>query len=205
VPGGITINEPHIYVKFLPGAVVVNNSPCFNINASFTQIEGGVGAKCIPTGGANGINVAAGLTDIRVFKLEIDGTGQTTGDGIHFAGGITGVVLADNKIHDLGGDGVEFVESPTGVVDIHGNLFASNTGLGMNNSDATSPTAVDATYNSWGSYDGPASGDGISANVNATPWTYGDFWMSSSGSPWADQVVKGQTITYTIKALVERS
>lgn len=211
VPGGILINEPGITYHLAADTVIQNDSPCFVINASYTKIYAQPGAKCIPVGGANGIDVAAGLTDIRVKGLEITGidpedTGNTSGDGIHFAGAINGVVLADNKIHNLGGDGVEFVDSPTGTVDIHGNLFASNVGLGIKNSDATSPTVVDATYNSWGSYDGPegTGGDGVSANVDANPYTYGDFRMSSSGSPWADQVVKGQTITYTIKALVKQ-
>ncbi len=199
VTGGININEPHIFVKFLPGAVVVNNSPCFNVNASYTQIEGSEGAKCIPTDGANGINVAAGLTDVRVSKLEIDGTGQSTGDGIHFAGVVNGTVLVDNNIHNLGGHGIYFGGQPTGVQDIHGNMFRSNSGNGIEAGAFT----VSAEYNSWGSYDGPAAGDGISANVDANPWTYGDFWMSSSGSPWVDQVVKGQSITYTVKALVK--
>jgi len=203
VPGGILINEPNITYNLAANTVIQNSSPCFVVNASYTKIYAEPGAKCIPTEGSNGIDVAAGLTDIRVKGLEIDGTGQSTGDGIHFAGAINGVVLADNKIHNLGGDGVEFVESPIGVVDIHGNLFVSNSGYGINNSDTTAPTIVDAEYNSWGSYDGPAAGDDISANVDADPWTYGDFWMSSSGSPWVDQVVKGQSITYTVKALVK--
>ena len=205
VPDGIEIKEPGLTVVLKNGAVIQNESPCFVINASYTQILAEPGAKCIPTEGSNGIDVAADLTDIRVKGLEIDGTGQSTGDGIHFDGVVNGTVLVDNKIHYLGGDGIEFVESPTGTVDIHGNLFAFNNGVGINNSDTTSPTVVAAEYNSWGSYYGPTGegGDGVSANVAYNPYTYGDFWMSSSGSPWADQVVKGQSITYTIKALVK--
>ncbi len=205
VPGGIEINEPGLTVVLESDAEIENHSPCFVVNASYTKIYAEPGAKCIPTDSSNGIDVAAGLTDIRVARLEIDGTDQTTGDGIHFAGVVNGTVLVDNKIHDLGGDGIEFVDSPTGTVDIHGNLFAFNGGVGINNSDTTSPTSVAAEYNSWGSYYGPTGegGDGVSANVDYAPYTYGDFWMSSSGSPWVDQVVKGQTITYTIKALVK--
>lgn len=203
--GAFVVSKPNLTIKLSDGTVIQNSSPCFVVNASYTQILAEPGAKCIPTEGSNGIDVAADLTDIRVKGLEIDGSGQTTGDGIHFAGVVNGTVLVDNKIHDLGGDGIEFVESPTGTVDIHGNLFAFNGGDGINNSDTTSPTVVAAEYNSWGSYYGPTGegGDGISANVDADPYTYGDFWMSSSDSPWADQVVKGQTITYTIKALVK--
>ena len=203
--GAFVVSTPNLTIKLSDGTVIQNSSPCFVVNASYTQILAEPGAKCIPTEGSNGINVDGGLTDIRVKGLEIDGSGQSTGDGIHFAGVVNGTVLVDNKIHDLGGDGIEFVESPTGTVDIHGNLFAFNGGVGINNSDTTSPTVVAAEYNSWGSYYGPTGegGDGVSANVDADPYTYGDFWMSSSGSPWADQVVKDQTITYTIKALVK--
>jgi hypothetical protein len=199
VPGGIELNEPGLTVELEDDAVIQNNSPCFVVNASFTKIYAQPGAKCIPVGGSNGIDVAAGLTDIRVARLEIDGKGETTGDGIHFAGAVTDVLLADNYIHDLDGNGVYFGGQPAGEQDIHGNLFQNNTLKGIEAGSFT----VSAEYNSWGSYDGPAAGDGISTGVDADPYTYGDFWMSSSGSPWADQVVKGQTITYTIKALVK--
>ncbi len=195
--GGILINEPGITVKLGANTVIQNNSPCFTVNASFTKIYAQPGAKCIPVGGANGIDVAAGLTDIRVAKLEINGTGQSTGDGIHFAGAINNLMLLDNYIHDMPEDGVEFVTTPTGEVDIQGNLFENNVGLGIN-----APGSLNAEYNSWGDYDGPdaaAGGDGISIGVDAAPWTHADVYMVSSGSPWANQVVKGQTITYTIK------
>ncbi len=200
VPGGILINEPGITYHLAANTVIQNNSPCFVVNASYTKIYAEPGAKCIPTDSSNGIDVAAGLTDIRVARLEIDGTGQTTGDGIHFVGAVTDVLLADNYIHDLDGNGVYFGGQPTGEQDIHGNLFQNNTLKGIEAGSFT----VSAEYNSWGSYDGPAAGDGISTGVDADPYTYGDFWMSSSGSPWVDQVVKGQTITYTIKALVKQ-
>jgi predicted GH43/DUF377 family glycosyl hydrolase len=167
VPGGILINEPG-------NTVIENDSPCFVIEASETIIEAEPGAKCIPTGGSNGIDVAAGLNNITIKGLEIDGSGQDTGDGIHFAGAVSNFVLADNKIHNLDGDGIEFAGAPTGVVDIAGNLFQNNTGLGINAGTFT----VLANYNSWGEYSAPAIGTDISSGVDADPWTHADVALS---------------------------
>lgn len=189
IPGGIKIDVPHLTYHLAADTVIQNASPCFVINASYTQIIAEPGAKCIPTGGANGIDVAAGLVNIVVDGLEIDGTNQNTGDGIHFAGVVTDVLLKDNKIHDLDGDGVKFTESPdpTGVIDIHGNLFQNNGGVGINNANGTAP--FDATYNSWGSYGGPAAGDGVSDYVDADPWTHADIAVNSIVSNTTSRVV----------------
>ena len=158
IPGGIQVDVPHITYHLAADTVIKNSSPCFVVNASYTQIIAEPGAKCIPTGGANGIDVAGGLTDIRVDGLEITGIdpanpGNTSGDGIHFNGVVTDVLLVDNYIHGLGGDGIEFVESPTGTVDIHGNLFQNNGGVGIKIAMPLT-TTVAAEYNSWGSYGG---------------------------------------------------
>ncbi len=47
---------------------------------------------------------------------------------------------------------------------------------------------------------GPAAGDGVNGLVTSTPFTHADLYVVSSGTPWANQVVKGQNITYTVKA-----
>ncbi len=197
--GAFTINTPNLTILLKSGAVIRNSSPCFAINANNTRILAEPGAKCIPTGGSNGIDVAAGITGVTMDGLEIDGSGQTTGDGIRFAGVVTDVVLVDNFIHALGGDGIEFVGAPAGVMDIHGNLFMNNTGFGINSNGA----AVPAEYNSWGSASGAAAadgGDGISNGVIAVPYTHVALSLVSSGAPWANQVVKGSTISYAVKA-----
>ncbi|MHB1120141.1 MAG: hypothetical protein ACYC11_08785 [Bellilinea sp.] len=198
--GGYLISNPGVTILLSDGAVVQNNTPCFVVNANNTTITTATfgGAKCVPTGGSNGIDVAAGLTNIVIDGIEIDGTGQTTGNGIHFAGAVTDVVIANTYIHDLGGDGVHFTSQPAGVLDIRGNLFRGNIGEGIDNTNGTSD--IDATFNSWGDWAGPAgtNGDGITLHVDADPWTHVDLSMISSGSPWANQVVSGQPITYTI-------
>lgn len=198
VTGGIVINEP-LYILLEDGTVIQNSSPCFIVNSSNVHIdtESIGGAKCVPTSGANGIDVAAGLNNITIEGIEFDGTGQTTGDGIHFAGAVTDIVLVDNYLHDLDSDGIEFAGDVAEVVNIQGNMFKNNTGFGINNLGATT---VGAEYNSWGNVAGPAAGDGVSGLVTSTPFTHADLYVVSSGTPWANQVVKGQNITYTVKA-----
>ncbi|MHB8856802.1 MAG: hypothetical protein ACYC6K_09315 [Bellilinea sp.] len=197
--GAYTISTSGLTLTLQSGVVIQNSSPCFSVTASNTTINAETlgGAKCVPTSGSHGITVAAGLSNIVIAGIEIDGATGT--NGINFAGVVTGVAIIDNYIHGLAGDGVFFGAQPVGVIDIHGNLFQSNTGLGIN----AGTYIVSAEYNSWGDYDGPATatgGDGISASVDADPWTHVDLYMTSSGSPWANQVVNGQTITYTVMA-----
>jgi len=63
--GGFHITTPHLTIILSMGTVIQNSSPCFNVNASYTTItsESIGGAKCVPTDGANGINVAGGLAE----------------------------------------------------------------------------------------------------------------------------------------------
>ncbi len=210
--GAFEINTPHITITLSDGTVIQNSSPCFDITASYTTITGN-GAVCVPTDDSNGIDVAGGLTNIIIEGLEIDGSDQvpTAGvypDGIAFAGAITDLVLRDNFIHDLDGDGVFFGAQPvaqtTGAIDIHGNLFQNNGGVGVTNPNGTA--AIDATYNSWGDVAGPAAGDGVGPNVTATPYTHVDVYLVASGTPWTDiplnQVVSGETITFKVMAHV---
>jgi hypothetical protein len=194
IPGGIKIDVPHLTYHLAANTVIQNSSPCFVINADHTQIIAEPGAKCIPTEGSNGIDVAAGLTDIRVAGLEIDGSGEDTGDGIHFAGVVTDVLLVDNYIHDLDGNGVYFGGQPAGVQDIHGNLFMNNTGKGI---EAGSFTVL-AEFNSWGNYAGPTAGDGISSGVDADPWTHVDLYLGTTGTPSPHYVVTSGDITYVV-------
>lgn len=180
-------------------------------------------AACYPTEGDDGIFVEDGVINLTVDGLEISGiaadgeTNLATGDGIHFDGVITDVVLKDNYIHDLDGNGVFFgaqpVEQTIGAIDIHGNMFNNNAGNGIE----AGGFIVPAEYNSWGNEGGPAgttnlipgviyAGDGISSGVDATPWTHVDVYLVASGTPWTgiplNQVVSGQTITFTVMAHV---
>lgn len=198
--GGYVINTPHLTIILADGTVIQNNSPCFVVNADYTTITTASigGAQCVPTSGSNGIDVTGVRKNITITGIEFVGTAGT--DGIHFGtsgtDSITDIVLVDNWFHGFTGDGIEFFTQPLGTIEIHGNLFQANGGLGINASTFTVP----AKYNSWGHYDGPAApnGDGISANVDADPWTHVNLYMVSSDTPWADQVVAGQNITYTV-------
>ncbi|GEM_PF-1764512 len=191
--GAISIDRQNLTILLENGAVIENESPCFTINASYTRITSETigGAKCVPTNGSNGIDVAAGLTNVIIEGLEIDGTGQTTGSGIHFAGAVTDVQIVNNYIHDLSVNGVTFVEQPTGVVDIQGNLFNFISGVGI-----SSPSSLNAEYNSWGTFAEPAN----AGNVDYDPWTHADLYIVDSGTPWAGMVLPGNNITYTVYA-----
>ena len=195
--GGFTVADPSLTILLENGTVIENESPCFTVNASYSRITSETigGAKCVPTNGSNGIDVAAGLTNVIIEGLEIDGTGQTTGSGIHFAGAVTDVQIVNNFIHNLGANGVTFTTAPSGVVEIQGNLIKDNSGSGV-----SAPSDIDVTYNSWGSVDGPngTGGDGISGITSFSPWTHVDLSMASTGTPWLNNVLPGYTITYTV-------
>jgi len=131
------------------------------------------------------------------------GVDLATANGIHFAGVVFDTVLVDNLIHDLDGNGIFFGAQPvaltTGAIDIHGNMFRDNAGNGIEAGSALVP----AEYNSWGDLEGPLAangGDGISAGVDADPFTHVDLYLVSSVTPWANQVAKTQQITYAVKA-----
>ena len=137
--------------------------------------------------------------NIIIEGLEFVGTTGT--DGIHFAGAITDVVIVDNWFHNFAGDGIEFTAQPTGTVDIQGNLFQDNDGLGINASTFT----LVAEYNAWGDYDWPnrETVTDVSANVDATPWTHVDLYLVSTNPDidnWLNQVFVGEKITYNVKA-----
>ncbi len=103
--------------------------------------------------------------------------------------------------------GAQPVVLTPGGIDIHGNLFQNNGGMGITNPNGTAP--IDATYNSWGDVDGPdalTGGDGVGPMVTATPFTHVDVYMVASGTPWTgiplNQVVSGETITFKVMAHV---
>jgi parallel beta-helix repeat protein len=200
--GGFTIDTPGVTIKLADGTVIQGSSPCFTVNADDTTITSATfgGAKCVPTGGDHGIVVTTTVSGLVIDGIEIDGSGQDTGDGIHIGANVANLQILDNSIHDMDGDGVEYATGVTvsGVHEVQGNLFQNNTGDGINNATGSS---FDVEYNSWGHIDGPASGDGVSGidAADYTPWTQVALSMASSGSPVADQMAEGYQITYTVK------
>ncbi len=189
----------------LANAVVVNGvTSCFAISADNVTVNtaSNGGATCKPAGTSHGIAVtAAAANGTRIIGLDIDGSLQaSTGDGINVANTVNSILIQDNYIHGLKGDGVEFAGTPTGSVVIKGNLFTGNTGYGINN---VGTTTLDATYNSWGDPAGPTgtNGDGVSANVTSSSWTHVALSMAPSGTSTTGQVLVGtDQITFTVSA-----
>ena len=199
IDGGFVVEKPGLKIVLSDGTVIQNNSPCFVVREDNVTIEAETfgGAKCVPTHGGHGIVVNNGVKNLVVNGVVIDGEGQETGDGIHFAGAITDVIIANSQFLNLDGDGIEFTAQPAGVVEIQGNLFKGNAGLGINAGGST----VNAEYNSWGANVAPVVGapNGITAGVDADPYTYAALSVSdSTGTPWVNQVVNGNQITYTV-------
>jgi hypothetical protein len=112
------------------------------------------------------------------------------------------VILRDNFIHDLDGDGVVFSEAPAGTVQVQGNLFMDNDGFGLN-----APSNLDVTYNAWGDVDGPESGVDLPTVITSSaPWTHVDLFLNDTGTTlFEDEVLvtthsSYDTITYEVKA-----
>ncbi len=201
--GAILIDKNWVTVRLNTGVVIQNASPCFTVAADYVTIkaESLAGAKCVPTDGANGINVIGARRNLTLEKFEIDGTDGL--NGIYFDDVMTDLVIADLFIHNNPQNGILFAKQPValtpGAIDIHGNMFRDNGGNGIE----AGAFLVPAEFNSWGDLEGAAvgtGGDGISGGVDADPWTHIDVLMVSSTTPWDNQVVKTNTIVYTIKA-----
>jgi hypothetical protein len=106
--------------------------------------------------------------------------------------GTTSLTIEDSTIEDNNSTGIDIANSGTYTLTINRTIIRNNTtginltggisatvnhcniygnsGLGINN---LTPQTVDAMHNWWGSDTGPApsgSGNGVSTNVNFTPW-----------------------------------
>jgi hypothetical protein len=200
VAGGFVLNNPYVTVKLQAGTVINASSPCFTVNADDTTITSvDVGGVCRPSGGDHGIVVGAPVNNLVVRGFEIDGSTTTTGDGIHIAYDVTNLQILELHIHDMGSDGIEYASGVTvsGVHEVQGNLFQDNADTGINN---VGGPEYDVTYNSWGDVSGPngTDGDGVSGNLDFTPWTHVDLSLATSGTPVADKVALNDLITYQI-------
>ncbi|MCC7358804.1 MAG: right-handed parallel beta-helix repeat-containing protein [Anaerolineales bacterium] len=197
--GGFVFSTPGVKLVLSAGVVIMPSSPCFTISVSDTTISGP--GLCLPSGSDNGVDINGPISNIVVQGLEISGASGGV-DGIHLTGSVTNLRLLDNYIHGMSGDGLEYASgsSVSGVHEVQGNLFQSNTGFGINVANGGS---YNAEYNSWGHIAGAASGDGVSGTVDTDPWTHAALSAVSSGSPQADEVGEGAGITYTIQLAAE--
>lgn len=191
----IVINNPGLTIFVKDGTVIDAGRPCFEVYADNTTIytESPGGTVCSP--GSHGVIVGDGVDSFELTGLEIDGTGMTPGNGVHFEGAVTNVWLVNNFIHDIDGHGVFFTEGLGGTVNyIQGNLFLNNAGNGIE----AGTYAINAQYNAWGHVDGATAGDGASENVDWANWTHADLYLESSGTVYPNQVVKDDEIVYTV-------
>lgn len=193
-PGGMVISTPGIIIN-LNGSTIGAGSPAFTITAADVTIQGpgvldgnGVDpAVLIQSGGDN-------------FTLE-DVEVRNWADGVEVEANVTSLKLFDNWFHSNADAGLQVNSGVTigGVVSIQGNLFKENGGNGIqHDGNGTLPAA----YNSWGHLNGPASGDGVSANVTTDPYTFVEFYMDVD--PDNDAVLhnvgEGDTFDVALKA-----
>ncbi len=191
--GAIKIYVPGISYYLTPGTVLQNSSPCFEVYADDVHIytDYPAAAKCVPTEGSDGIWVADGVENLRVVNLEFDGTGQTTGDGIHFEGVVTNFQIINNYFHDLGGDAIEFVGAPAGTIqDVYGNYFVGTNGIALG--DGT----LNAAYNSWGTSAAPTAPTG----VTVAPHTHAEIYVTPAVG---GEVLKDSEVVFTVNGKIQ--
>lgn len=219
-PGGIIIPEDRHHLTFnlldettITGATATDGY-CFNVKGSYNRIQAETyaGATCIPTNGWPGIMINYmptpwdnPLVDLVIDKLEIDGTDQTTGAGIWSAYFITDLQILNNYIHDLDAEAILLEDEPAGTFEVQGNMFLRTLGVADLTSHLINPNPYTFEYNSWGAYtvtDSITSAPGSIGPVDYTPWTHVELfanWVGGSSS-WQDQVMKDETIVYSIEA-----
>ena len=191
--GGLTVSNPGITIN-LNGSTVGRGSPAFTIAADDVTISGpGALNGSGWTGVSSAIVVNAGVQRLYIHDMQIM---NWPADGIHFDGAITDLKLIDNYIHNNSGHGVAFSTTPGGVAQLYGNSFRNNGGAGVS---ALTPSSVTATYNEWGSYDGPnTGGDGTAGSVTSTPWTFGKVFADAV-PPSPVYIREGLTVDVDIK------
>ncbi|HOU24761.1 MAG TPA: right-handed parallel beta-helix repeat-containing protein, partial [Anaerolineae bacterium] len=188
--GGLKLEKDGTKLK-LNGCTVGQGSPAFTISANDVTLEGPGKIDGGGTGSGVGIVVKGGVERLWIRDCEIT---NWSDDGLQFLGAITGLKLVDNYIHGNGGDGVQFDATPGGTVDIYGNAFRANGGVGVTSAGSTN---VDVTYNEWGDVAGPdgTNGDGVGPNVTYNPWVFGKLYVS----PATQSVAETEQATVYIK------
>jgi len=189
--GGVYINKA-LTLLAEGGAVIHHGSSAIIIDADDVTIDGFIvdGTGC--GGGEPGIFVVTGADRTWLRNNEVKNWCES---GIKFAGSHTDVKIVDNYIHDNSGDGLTFPDAaPTGAtVQVYGNAFRNNNGAGV----SVGSGSLDAEYNEWGSIDGPAGagGDGVSGDVDFTPWVFGALDVCPSSA----SVREGEQVTLDVK------
>ena len=148
----------------------------------------------------DGLDLLKAVNGLRVVNMEFDGSAVNTLDGLNLSLGLTNFQFLNNYIHGFGRDGVRFTpnSSPAGNMVMAGNLFAKNSGFGVNN---LTPVSLTTTYNNWFDPKGPKGtyGDGYNGKQTYSPYVYADLLATSSGTSYANKVTTTGTITYAVK------
>lgn len=196
--GGVVLNKDGLVLNGAAGAIVGPGSPAFTVSADNVEIR-----NLVLDGGDSadpGVLVLAGADNLMLHDCQITGWG----DGVELAGSVTSFKVVANWIHGNADAGLQ-VDSGVvigGVVTIEGNLFKVNGGNGIQNN---SGALLKAEYNSWGDKDGYSAalgGDGISANVDADPFTFIELYMDMEPDTEAAvrYVQDGDTFDVKLKA-----
>ncbi|MGQ9586634.1 MAG: right-handed parallel beta-helix repeat-containing protein [Anaerolineae bacterium] len=173
--GGIQLDANGITLRGEEGAVIGPGSPAFTVTADDVVLENLVVDGW--TGSANstdpGILVQGGADNLIVQNCEI----LRWADGLEVGGGVKSLKVVGNWFHSNTDAGLQLDSgvTVTGNYVIEGNLFKENGGNGIQNDGSTNPLL--AEYNSWGHLSGPASGDGVSAQVDADPFTFAEVFL----------------------------
>jgi hypothetical protein len=200
--GTTTLDKAGVTVD-LGGRTFTGSSPAFEITADDVTIHG-PGLLDGWTGSANNASPAvvvhAGADNFTLLNAEV----KRWADGVQLLGDVTSFKVVGNWIHDNTDAGLQ-VDAETdiaGVLTLEGNLFKDNGGNGIRND---SGTALLAEYNSWGDYGGPTAdaGDGVSAGVDYTPWTFIEVFMDVN--PDSEAVLRNvaETQTFSVKLKVD--
>lgn len=197
-PAGVQVQIP-VMIKLSQGTIITGNAPCFDLQANDIFLFGG---QCLPIGNNDGVVIAHTLENLVIIGMTIDGSNQSSGNGIQFGGSlpisITTFQILANTFRQLAGSGIEIGGNVTlsGDLYLDNNLFQGNAGAGITN---LTGRELDARYNNWNDMSGPTgpSGDGVVGLVNFTYWTYAAIRFETLALP-EDKVNVDQSIAYTV-------
>jgi hypothetical protein len=186
MPGGVVVNNNNVTIN-LNGSTMGAGSPAITVDADDVEINGpgtldGTGG----TPASAGVLVQAGADNFTLSKVEV----KNWLDGVQVASAVTSLKIVNNFIHDNTDAGLQVDAAVSGVATVEGNLFKANGGNGIE-----SAVALEAEYNSFGHRGGPASGDGVSATVDADPWTFAETYIDMDPTTAGDQTTRNLTQT----------
>ena len=196
---GAIVSTPGVTIN-LNGAKLNGASPGVTISsANVTLMNGlldGLGSS------DPGVLITAGGDNLILTNMEVTGwqDGVRLQDAAPFT--ITSFKVVNSYIHDNANAGLQVGANANlnGVVTVMGNLFKANGTYGIEN---LSGLDINASYNSWGCFDGPGSSgcDTASANVVFTPWTFSELYLDVApplDAPVVD-VFEGETFDVELK------